>query len=231
MTNDEIRMTNEIRPAGMKSTPWRDLWSLRPGVTYLNHGSFGPAPKTVLAARQDWTERLEAEPMAFFVRQLEGHLEQARDRLGRFVGTKGEHLVFVDNATFGMNIIANSFPLAAGDEVLATDHEYGAVLRIWRKACQKAGANLVVQRLPERFTSADEVVETLFAGATPRTKLLVVSHVTSPTAVILPVERICRRAREGGIPVCIDGPHAPAAVPVEIDRLGCDFYTASCHKW
>src|SRR5580704_13651714 len=107
---------------------FREFWALRPGVTYLNHGSFGPSPRPVIAQRQEWIERLESEPMDFFVRQMEGHLESARQRLSEVVGTKAENLVFVDNATFAMNIVAASFPLASGDEVLATNHEYGAVL-------------------------------------------------------------------------------------------------------
>lgn len=213
------------------SNPWRDLWSVRPGVTYLNHGSFGPTPKSVSAARLEWIARLESEPMDFFVRQMEGHLEQARHRLGDVFGTSGDNLLFVDNATFAMNIVASSVPLAAGDEVLATNHEYGAVLRTWRERCQTLGVQLVVQKLPELFTSSEEVVESLFAGVTARTKLLVVSHITSPTALILPVAEICRRAKSRGIRVCIDGPHALAAVPVHLDRLDCDFYCASGHKW
>src|SRR5262249_1952381 len=106
-----------------------------------------------------------------------------------------------------------------------------AVLRIWRERCRKAGANLVVQRLPDSFGEPEAVVEELFRGVTDRTKLIVVSHITSPTALILPVEAICRRANGRGIRTCIDGPHALAAVPVDIDRLDCDFYCASCHKW
>ncbi len=210
---------------------YRDLWSLRPGVTYLNHGSFGPSPRAVTANRQEWIERLESEPMDFFVRTMEGHLEEARGRLGDVLGTSGDNLIFVDNATFGMNIVAAGFPLSCGDEVLATNHEYGAVLRIWRERCQAAQARLVVQKLPEKFDSADEVVAALFAGATPRTKLIVVSHITSPTALILPVAEICRQAKARGIRVCIDGPHALAAVPVNLNQLDCDFYCASCHKW
>lgn len=217
----------------MNSAPssYKDLWSLRPGVTYLNHGSFGPSPKSVTANRQEWIERLESEPMDFFVRQMEGHLEQARHRLGDVVGTSGENVLFVDNATFAMNIVAASFPLTAGDEVLATNHEYGAVLRIWRERCQNAGARLVVQKLPDSFDSAEEIVATLFAGASERTKLIVASHITSPTALILPVAEICRQAQARGIRVCIDGPHALAAVPLNLNRLDCDFYCASCHKW
>ncbi|HBH51363.1 MAG TPA: aminotransferase, partial [Planctomycetaceae bacterium] len=210
---------------------WRSQFPVRPGVTYLNHGSFGPSPNSVLASRHEWSHRLESEPMDFFLRQMEDHLDTARGGLGRFVGTAGRHLAFVDNATFAMNVVAEGFPLEAGDEVLANDHEYGAVLRIWRKRCQETGARLVVSSLPKRFQSADEVVASLFAQATSQTRLIVVSHITSPTAVVLPVEAICREARSRGIAVCIDGPHAPAAVPVAIDRLGCDFYCASLHKW
>jgi isopenicillin-N epimerase len=169
--------------------------------------------------------------MDFFVRQLEDHLDGARHRLGAFVGARGEDLMFVDNATYGMNIIAASSSLAPGDEVLVTDHEYGAVLRIWRRACQKAGAALVVQRLPCPLTDAEETARAFLQGATERTRLLVVSHVTSPTAVVLPVGRICALARERGIATCVDGPHAPAAIALEIAGLDCDYYTASCHKW
>ena len=215
----------------MDQSAFRGLWALRPGVTYLNHGSFGPSPRAVTAARQKWIEELESEPMDFLVRKLEGHLDHARQRLGEAVGTSGDNLILVDNSTFAMNIVAASFALAPGDEVLATNHEYGAVLRIWRERCRKAGANLVVRKLPESFVEPAEVVEEFLRGVTVRTRLIVISHITSPTALILPVEEICRRAKERGVRVCIDGPHALAAVPVDIDRLSCDFYCASCHKW
>jgi isopenicillin-N epimerase len=221
----------KIEICKLKNQTWREHWSLRPGVTYLNHGSFGPTPKSVSAARLEWIARLESEPMDFFVRQMEGHLEQARHRLGDIFGTSGDNLLFVDNATFGMNIVASSFPLAPGDEVLATNHEYGAVLRTWRERCTKLGVQLVVQKLPDLFRTTDEVAESLFAGVTERTKLIVVSHITSPTALILQVADICRRARTRGIRVCIDGPHALAAVPINLDGLECDFYCASGHKW
>jgi isopenicillin-N epimerase len=128
-------------------------------------------------------------------------------------------------------VVAASTTLEPGDEVLINDHEYGAVLRIWQRKCRRCGARLVVQPLPVPVASADEVVETLLAGVTRRTRLLVISHVTSPTAIVLPVEAICRRARELGVRVCIDGPHALAMLPVDISRLDCDYYTASCHKW
>ena len=130
-----------------------------------------------------------------------------------------------------MNIVADSFPLSSGDEVLSNNHEYGAVHRIWDRACQNHGARHVVAELPSVIETDDQVVEAIFSRVTPRTRLLVVSHITSPTALILPVEAICREAGRQGIDVCIDGPHAPAHVALDIDRIGCAFYTASCHKW
>lgn len=209
----------------------RDHWTLPDDVTYLNHGSFGPSPRVVQEAREEWSRRLEAEPMEFFVRRMEGHLDEAAARLGAFVGAEADDLIFVENATAGMNLVAANVELRAGDEVLCTNHEYGAVLRIWRRVCQRARANVVVRSLPYPITSEQDLVDTFLGGVTERTRLIVVSHVTSPTALILPVEAICRRARELGVSVCIDGPHAVAMLPVNIRRLGCDYYTASCHKW
>jgi isopenicillin-N epimerase len=209
----------------------RDAWSLAGDVTYLNHGSFGPSPCVVQEARQAWSARLERQPMQFFVRDLERELDAAAGRLGELVGCAAEDLVFVDNATTGMNIVAANVDLHTGDEVLLSDHEYGAVVRIWREACRRAGASLVVRALSCPLASAEAVTDELLAGVTDRTRLLVVSHVTSPTATILPVELICRRARERGLPVCIDGPHAVAMVPLNLRQLDCDFYAASCHKW
>jgi isopenicillin-N epimerase len=130
-----------------------------------------------------------------------------------------------------MNIVARSVPLRAGDRVLTTDHEYGAVLRLWGEVCAQAGAELLVKPLPYPVESAEEVVERLFAECDERCKLLVVSHVTSPTAVVLPLEQICAEARRRGIAVCVDGPHAVAMRAVDLAALDCDFYVASCHKW
>lgn len=209
----------------------RRQWSLRPGVTYLNHGSFGPSPTKVIAARREWIERLESDPVDFLTRQLDGWMLDARQRLARFVGTTGENLVYVDNATAGMNVVAASVSLQLGDEVLAADHDYGAVLRIWERKCKQSGARLVVRSLPNPLTSPEELADAFLAGVTPRTRLVVFSHVTSSTAVVLPAEILCQRARTLGLPVCIDGPHALAMLDVDLPRLDCDYYTASCHKW
>jgi isopenicillin-N epimerase len=210
---------------------WSDAWSLRPGVTFLNHGSFGLVPRAVQFERQKWQQRLYSEPVDFFVRQMEAELSLVAKRLGGLIGAPPRDLVFVDNATVGMNIVAQSLALKPGDQILLTDHEYGAVRRIWQKRCDQTGAKLVIQALPEPLNSAAAVVDQLFSAVTPQTKLIVFSQISSPTAVILPAKEICQRAREARIPTCIDGPHSLATLPLNLEKLGCDFYCASCHKW
>lgn len=214
----------------------RALWAFRPGITYLNHGSFGPAPAPVRDVQRRVLEQLQSEPMDFFVREFEPLMEQTRERLARFVGCAAHDLVLVENATFAMNVVAHHFPLAAGDEVLLTDHEYGAVFKVWRRACAAAQAEVVTASLPypldqEPAAQDAAIVAALRAKVTPRTKLIVVSHITSPTAVILPVAAIGRLGRELGVPVCVDGPHAVATLDLSLAELDCDYYAASCHKW
>lgn len=210
---------------------WREQWALPADVIYLNHGSFGPSPVAVRRAFGEWQKRLESEPWDFLVRQLGDHLAEARRRVGAFLGADPDDLVFVENATTGMNIAAASTALEPGDEVLLTDHEYGAVVRIWDHACHRAGAKLVVAELPSPMRSPEEVIDAIFARATQRTRVLVFSHVTSPTATILPAEATCRRGRERGLTVCVDGPHAVGMLPVDLARLDCDYYALSAHKW
>jgi isopenicillin-N epimerase len=214
--------------------PIASAWDFPDGVTYLNHGSFGPAPRPVREAQIRWTAELQRQPMEFFVRRLERLLDESCTALGRLIGGDPRDLVLVDNATMGMNIVAASIDLEPGDEVLLTDHEYGAVRRIWQRACRAAGAELVVCRLPWPLNdpgSGDRLVEKLASSITEKTRLVVASHVTSATATILPIQAICEAAARRRVPVCVDGPHAVAMLPVELDRLGCDFYVASCHKW
>ena len=210
---------------------WCKQWDLEPNVIHLNHGSFGPAPRPVLAARQKWMTALQRNPMDFFMRKLEKVLETVREKLATFVGARPSELAFVENATTGMNVVAQSFPLQPGDEVLLNDHEYGAVLRIWERACQRTGAKLVVASLPCPVVSEQQVVECLLEPVSPRTKLIVFSHITSPTAIVMPVDALCREARRLNLAVAIDGPHAPAVAALELNRWDCDYYTASCHKW
>ncbi len=213
---------------------WSDIaahWDIRPGTTYLNHGSFGPSPRIVRDTRREWIERLDAQPMDFYVRQLEPALWTARTAVAKFVGTTPENLVFAENATFGMNVVADSFPLSSGDEVLLNDHEYGAVHRIWNRRTERTGACVVSATMPGFFVSAEQLLDVLFCHVNERTRMVVLSHITSPTALIWPVEKLIPAFRERGIAVCIDGPHVPAHISLDIDAFDCDFYLASCHKW
>ncbi|WP_437202453.1 aminotransferase class V-fold PLP-dependent enzyme [Planctomicrobium sp. SH664] len=206
-------------------------WRLEPGVTYLNHGSFGPSPLPIMEARQEWLRQLEAEPMHFFIRRLSRLLDDATEAVARFVNCPADNLIFVPNSTAGMNIVAANLQLEEGDEVLLTDHEYGAVVRIWGQYCQQARAKTTLARLPLPLNSIPDIVESIFERVTPRTRLLVVSHVASQTSVKLPVKEICERARAQGLLVCVDGPHALLMTDIDLQAIPCDFYAAGCHKW
>ncbi len=213
---------------------WDDLarqWSIRPDTLYLNHGSFGPPPRPVVEARRQWQERMDSQPMDFFFRQWEPAWQKARRELAEFLGTTPDCLILVENATVAMNLVAQGFPLGTADEVAVTDHEYGAVRRIWERRAQATGAAVRTIRLPRRFESPEEVVDSVKSQWTEATRLLVISHITSPTAIRLPVEEIVQQATAAGIPVCVDGPHAVAQLPLDLEQLGAGFYTASCHKW
>ena len=210
----------------------RDDWELRLGTTYLNHGSFGPSPLPVRQAQRKWQAAMDSQPMDFFVRQLEPAWIDARDQVAEFIGADKDSLALVENATVGMNVVASSFPLSDGDEVVLTDHEYGAVITTWQRACQAAGAEPpVMAEIPWPLHDVHEIVDAIFTSVTNRTRLIVVSHITSPTAIILPVTEIIAEAHRRGIAVCVDGPHAVAQLSLDLSKLGCDFYTASCHKW
>jgi len=210
---------------------WHGEWSLAEGVTYLNHGSFGPSPLSVQRERQRWLAELEAQPMEFFVRRLEEELGRAAASIGGLLGCRGDDLIFVPNASHGMNIVAANIPLQPGDEVLLTNHEYGAVRRLWGRRCSEAGAKTTLATLPCDWDDDADLVDALFERVTERTRVIVVSHVSSQTAIVFPVAEICRRARAAGILTAVDGPHAVAMVTVDVAAIGCDFYAASCHKW
>ena len=206
------------------------FWQLDPKCTYLNHGSFGPSPLPVQRAREAWSRRLESQPMRFYCQELEEELERTAAVLAAFFRTQPERIALIDNATVAMNVVAASVTLKDGDEVLLTDHEYGAVKNIWQARCRDTGAKLVTASLP--FPPRDEgVVAALDAAITAQTRLIVISHVTSATACILPVKAVCQMAARHKVPVCVDGPHAIAMLDVNLNDLGCDYYCASGHKW
>lgn len=208
----------------------RTLFLLEPSLVFLNHGSFGACPAPVFEAYQQWQRELERNPVAFLGRRSAALLRGARERLAAFVGAAADDLVFVPNATTGVNIVARSLRLSQGDEVLSTDHEYGACDATLRVVCERAGAVLRRVTLPLPFEPG-EFVPRLMAAATPRTRLVFASHVTSTTALVFPVAELCARAREAGIATLIDGAHAPGQLELDLAALGADYYTGNAHKW
>jgi isopenicillin-N epimerase len=207
------------------------LFLLDPNVVYLNHGSFGATPRPVFETYQSWQRRLEREPVLFLGRELHGLLAEARTALGAELGADPEDLVLIPNATFGVNLVARSLPLGPGDEVLGSDHEYGACERAWRFACRKTGATYRRQPIPLPAATDDELLEAFWAGVTPHTRVILVSHIASPTALRLPVEALCARARAAGILTLIDGAHAPGQIALDLRAIDPDFYTGNLHKW
>ncbi len=208
----------------------RDQFLLDPDTVFLNHGSFGACPREVFAQFQHWQLELERNPVAFLGRCSGELLRHARERLATYVGAQAVDLVFIPNATHGVNTVARSLRLQPGDEVLACDHEYGACDATWRFVCERAGAHYRQVALPVPYDPAG-FVATLLAAVTPRTKVLYASHITSTTALIFPVAALCAAARALGITTVIDGAHAPGHVALDLRALGADFYTGNCHKW
>lgn len=204
---------------------------IRDDITFLNHGSFGACPKPVFAEYQDWQLRLERQPIAFLLREREALLAAAREKIAAYLNVSASDITFVTNATSGMNIALRSLPLQAGDEILTTSHEYGAINRLLAFKAAKTGARIVQHEVGLPYTSDSDFTEALFALASPRTRAIVISHITSPTALILPVAQICERAREQGIITIIDGAHAPGQLPLDLEAIGADIYAGNFHKW
>jgi isopenicillin-N epimerase len=209
----------------------RSEFLLRSDVVFLNHGSFGACPRPVFEEYQRWQLALERQPVEFLGRRFDSLMREAREALAAYVGANAGDLVYVTNATTALNAVARSLRLAPGDEVLATDHEYGALDRTWRFVCARRRATYVNQPLPLPVESAEQVVEAIWSGVTERTRVLFLSHITSPTALILPVAELVRRARAAGILTIVDGAHAPGQIPLDLDALGADFYAGNLHKW
>ena len=212
----------------------RDLKSqflLDPDVHFLNHGSFGAVPRPVFEVWQDWQRRLERQPVALLGRELPGLLRTARERLAQYLIADPDDLLFVPNATLGVNLVARTLRLAPGDEVLASNHEYGACDRIWEFVCGASGAHYVRRELPLPATCGTDLVDAFWQGVTPRTRVIFLSHITSPTALRLPVEAICKRARAAGIVTVIDAAHAPGQIALDLTAQDADFVTGNLHKW
>jgi isopenicillin-N epimerase len=209
----------------------RDLFLLRSDIVFLNHGSFGACPRPVFETYQAWQLELERQPVEFLGRRFDALLRAARKELGAYLHADPEDLAYVPNATTGLNIVARSLSLQPGDEVLSTGHEYGALDRTWRFIRHKQGARYLSHAPPMPLESREQVVEAVWAGVSERTRVLFLSHITSPTALIFPVEELVHRARTAGLLTVVDGAHTPGQIPIDLAALGADFYVGNCHKW
>jgi isopenicillin-N epimerase len=210
--------------------PLRDLFELDPDVVFLNHGSYGACPRPVTAALHAWQRRMERNPVDFLGRRSADLLRNARAQLADFVGASADHLVFVANATTGVNVVARSLALQPGDEVLGTSLEYGACDATWQRVCAQHGAHYRRATIPLPF-DREGCLQALMAAVTPRTRLVYLSHIASTTALVLPVAAIVKAARARGLPVLVDGAHAPGQLDLDLDALGADYYAGNCHKW
>jgi len=195
-----------------------------PSVIFLNHGSFGATPKPVFDEYQRWQRELEKQPVEFLGRRITGLLAGARTALGDYIGSHADNLVYTQ-------IVAHSLELGVGDEVLATDHEYGAMDRTWRFLSKERGFQYINQHIELPIISEEKFIEEFWHRVTARTRVIFISHITSPTAIIFPVKKIIQRAREAGILTVVDGAHIPGQLPLHLDSLGADFYGGNLHKW
>lgn len=228
-----VATATDTAPASVDISPeaLRRQFLLDPDIVFLNHGSFGATPQPVFEVWQAWQRELEREPVAFVSRRQEPLLDAARGRIGTYLNADPDDLTFVVNATSGLNVIARSLPLEPGDEILTTNLEYGALDMTWEYLCNKAGARYIHQPIPLPATSREAIVDALWAGVTERTRAIFLSHITSATAMILPIEAICARAREAGILTVIDGAHVPGQLELDLQAIGADIYAGNFHKW
>ena len=220
------------------SVHWKSLFLLDPEIHFLNHGSFGACPRPVFDEYQRWQAELERQPVAFLGRRVTDLLAESRAALAAYLGVAADDLVYFPNPTTALNMVARNLArpdcparLRAGDEILTTDHEYGALDRTWRYICGQTGARYVRTPIPLPVTTRADFVARFWAGVTERTRVIFLSHITSPTALIFPAAEICRRARAAGILTVVDGAHAPGQIPLNLSDLGADIYAGACHKW
>ena len=209
----------------------RALWPLDPKVAYLNHGTVGVTPRAVLAAQTTLRDRIETQPAKFMLRDYKDALRKAADTAATVFGGRGRDYVFTDNATAGINAVLRSLPLAEGQEVLVTDHTYGAIRNAAAYACRQSGAKLVVVSIPFPSAGPDEAIAALSNALSERTRLAILDHITSETALVLPLEAMIVLCRGVGAKVLIDGAHAPGTLALDIPALGADWYAANLHKW
>ncbi|MEH2399227.1 aminotransferase class V-fold PLP-dependent enzyme [Nostoc sp.] len=210
---------------------FNNLWSLDPAVTFLNHGSFGACPKQVLAVQQRLRSQLEQEPLRFFGREWEPLLDDARSKLAGFVGADVQDLVFVPNATTGVNSVLRSLTFSPEDEILTTNHEYNACRNALDFVASRTGARVVVAKIPFPIDSPQQVVAAVIEQVSPKTRLALLDHVTSQTGLIFPIQELVKELQQRGVDTLVDGAHAPGMIPLNLEEIGATYYTGNCHKW
>ncbi len=213
------------------SSPFIHRWQLDPEVVFLNHGAFGACPIAVLAAQQAYRQQLEREPLRFIMREYEPLLDRARNALADFVGANPVDLVFVSNATTGVNSILRSLSFNPGDELLTTNHAYNACCNALKFVAERSGAKIVIANIPFPLDSEEQIAQTILSQVSSRTKLALLDHVSSPTAVVFPLSSLIQSLSAQGIDTLIDGAHAPGMLPLDLQSLGATYYTGNCHKW
>jgi isopenicillin-N epimerase len=230
--------------------PIKEQFLLDPSIIFLNHGSFGACPRPVFESYQAWQRELERRPVELLGRRAAGLLAEARARLAAYLGAETDEVVYFPNPTTAINMVARNLacrrgkdrsriselpllhlPLHRGDEILTTDHEYGAMDRTWYYICRITGARYVRRTFPLPVVSSTDFIDSFWEGVTPRTRVVFLSHITSPTALVFPVAEICRRARLEGILSIVDGAHAPGQIDLDLKEIGVDIYAGACHKW
>ena len=209
----------------------RDHFLIRDDVIFLNHGSFGACPKPIFEKYQDWQLELERQPVKFLMRRHAELIDSATNKIAEYLNAPAAELIFVPNATTGLNTVAKSLVLNADDEILTTSHEYGAIDKTMAFVAQKSGATIVRHHVAVPYTTDEAFTDAFFENVTDKTKVIYLSHITSPSALIFPVAQICRRARERGIFTIVDGAHVPGQLPLDLTAIGADVYSGNFHKW
>jgi len=210
---------------------WSKFWLLEPDVTFLNHGSFGACPLAVLEVQAQLRNQLERQPLRFVMREWEALLDNARNKLAAFVGANSQDLVFVPNATTGVNAVLRSLQFNPEDELLTTNHEYNACRNALNFIASRTGAQVIVAKIPFPIQSPQQVVEAVLDKVSSRTRLALLDHVTSQTGLIFPLQQLVEKLRECGVDTLIDGAHAPGMIPLNLQAIGATYYTGNCHKW
>ncbi|BAZ10206.1 isopenicillin-N epimerase [Calothrix sp. NIES-4071] len=206
-------------------------WLLDRNINFLNHASFGACPRPVLEVQAKLRSQLENEPLRFFGREWEPLLDGSRNKLATFVGVESQDLVFVPNATTGVNAVLRSLPFTSDDELLTTNHEYNACRNALNFIASYVNAKVVVANVPFPIESPEQIIEAVVEKVSPKTRLALLDHITSQTGLIFPIQQLVQELQTRGVDVLVDGAHAPGMVPLNLSEIGATYYTGNCHKW